>query len=509
MGCWRWQLGLWIALGLGLRLIGLEEKPPWADEWATLVFSLGHSFQTIPLDRPISGAMLLQPVQLDPTVGPREVVGNLFRESTHPPLYFLLAHGWLKLVSGENTLVSLGLARLLSALLGVAAIPAMYGLGYLSFGTRLAGHLAAALMAVSPYGIYLAQEARHYTLAILGIIASLACAIAAVKRYQSRQLPPIWLIFVWIGANTLGMASHYFLALTIAAQGLAFLPWWWRDRPWSRKPIFPGFWGRLAGVGLGTALGSAIWLVDWYGIPGDRLTSWINHGEVWGWDFLSPLLRLAGWLVTMVFLLPFENVPLLVAILSGILLVGLLVWFVPKLWRFWRQLLNDPLVQWETRFLSRFVVSSWGLILGFTYLADIDLTLAARYQFVYFPAVLAIAAGILAQAWQTGVKPDKPSRWSPQFGKRFVVVTLVAGLMGSLAVAAHLAYQKSDRPDLVVAAIERQSEEAVPILVATVHKTHEQTGEMLGLAWEWRNNPQRLAQTQFCWLTNPAKRGNL
>jgi len=40
------------------------------------------------------------------------------------------------------------------------------------FRSRLVGQIAAAMMAVSPYGIYLAQEARHYTLAILLIIAS-------------------------------------------------------------------------------------------------------------------------------------------------------------------------------------------------------------------------------------------------------------------------------------------------------------------------------------------------
>ena len=41
---------LWIILGASLRFTNLAVKPPWADEWATLVFSLGNSFLTVPLE---------------------------------------------------------------------------------------------------------------------------------------------------------------------------------------------------------------------------------------------------------------------------------------------------------------------------------------------------------------------------------------------------------------------------------------------------------------------------
>ena len=45
---------LCIAVGIGLRFTNLESKPPWADEWATLVFSLGNSFKTVPLEQIIT-----------------------------------------------------------------------------------------------------------------------------------------------------------------------------------------------------------------------------------------------------------------------------------------------------------------------------------------------------------------------------------------------------------------------------------------------------------------------
>ncbi|MGB7414632.1 MAG: hypothetical protein WA902_10525, partial [Thermosynechococcaceae cyanobacterium] len=53
------------ALGIGLRLFNLTGKPPWTDEFATLVFGLGPSFKTIPLDQVITSEVLLRPLVPD------------------------------------------------------------------------------------------------------------------------------------------------------------------------------------------------------------------------------------------------------------------------------------------------------------------------------------------------------------------------------------------------------------------------------------------------------------
>ncbi|NRB07316.1 MAG: hypothetical protein HRU34_08710 [Richelia sp.] len=41
---------IWFVIGLGLRLINLTGKPPWTDEFSTLLFSLGNSFLNVPLN---------------------------------------------------------------------------------------------------------------------------------------------------------------------------------------------------------------------------------------------------------------------------------------------------------------------------------------------------------------------------------------------------------------------------------------------------------------------------
>lgn len=103
-------LGLSILVGFALRFTNLESKPPWADEWATLVFSLGNSFRTIPLDRLIDLDTLLLPLQQHETIQPQAVINHLMQESTHPPVYFVLTHLWLHLFSDQVGLVSLWLS---------------------------------------------------------------------------------------------------------------------------------------------------------------------------------------------------------------------------------------------------------------------------------------------------------------------------------------------------------------------------------------------------------------
>ncbi len=157
---------LWTTLALGLRLTQLTAKSPWTDEFSTLVFSLGNSYRTVSLDRVVSLDELLQPLQVNSDANAIQVIQNLLTQSNHPPLYFVLAHWWMQLYGGSG-LVSLWVARSLSAIFGALSIPAIYLLGAFAFRSRLVGQIAAAMMAVSPYGIFLAQEARHYTLAIL------------------------------------------------------------------------------------------------------------------------------------------------------------------------------------------------------------------------------------------------------------------------------------------------------------------------------------------------------
>ena len=172
-------LVFWIIIGSILRFTNLSAKPPWTDEFATMVFSLGNDFRTVPLNQLISLNTLLQPLQFNTNVSISNIISLLLEEDNHPPLYFVFNHLWINLLFylGIIKNIDIGIMRTLPAFLGVLSIPGIYFLSSISFRSRLAGQISAALMAVSPYGIYLAQEARHYTFAILFVIASLLLSL--------------------------------------------------------------------------------------------------------------------------------------------------------------------------------------------------------------------------------------------------------------------------------------------------------------------------------------------
>ncbi|NJO95856.1 MAG: hypothetical protein HC764_07315 [Pleurocapsa sp. CRU_1_2] len=214
---------IWVGLGLGIRLLNLDLKSAASIEIATIGYSLGHGFKQIPVDRVINLDTLLAPLRLDTAIGYLEVFQRLLEESTHPPLYFWLTRWWVGIWLKDGDLVSLQVARSLSAVFGTLAIPGIFGLGWMAFRSRLVAHLAAILMAFSPYGVYLAQEARHYTLTVLWVIASLACLVEALKLIRQHRNVSLWLSLVWIVVNGLGIATHYFFVLTLSAEAIALV----------------------------------------------------------------------------------------------------------------------------------------------------------------------------------------------------------------------------------------------------------------------------------------------
>ncbi|WP_228015206.1 hypothetical protein [Synechocystis salina] len=80
-----WLLLLWTAIAAGLRSWNLDSKPPWTDEFATLVLSLGNSFSDIPLGQVLTVADLLTILQPLPQPEPNTVAASLLMVITIPP----------------------------------------------------------------------------------------------------------------------------------------------------------------------------------------------------------------------------------------------------------------------------------------------------------------------------------------------------------------------------------------------------------------------------------------
>lgn len=481
---------MWIILAAMLRFNQLTGKTPSTPELATLVFSLGHGFLEVPLDQVISLDTLMQPLQPDSTSGIGDVIHHM-KTDPHPPTYFVLTHLWIKLFTPSDELSLLAVARSLSAILGVASIPAMFGFGWLAFRSRLVGQITAGLMAVSPYGIYLAQEARHYTLTILWLIASLCCLVVATRCLYHRTILPIWLGCIWVIVNSLGIATHYFFSLALCAEGLVIAGFWLRDVRVSfhsksnRVNLLnlSGYWGRIYAVAAGTLIGCLVWLPMMQGISDNELTNWIETSydidELW-----HPLLRLVGWWITMVFLLPVEGTSSEVTIASGVILLVVLLWVSPAIIRgFWVQIFSE-LSRLSVWVLAGFFIAAIAMIFVVIYGLGSDLSLAARYHFIYFPAVIILLGAALAVCWQELQEKILVKHLLKAVGKKVVIVILLIGIMGGLTVNFNYAYQKDKRPDRLVPHILESYQH--PILITTDYNTHSEIRTLIGLGWEFK-----------------------
>ncbi|MEH1803347.1 MAG: glycosyltransferase [Nostoc sp.] len=493
---------IWLIIGISLRLANLTAKPPWTDEFSTLVFSLGNTFLAVPLDQAIAPDILLQPLQPNPAASIGDVVHNLVTQDTHPPLYFVLAYLWMKLFKSDGGLVSLFGARSLAAIIGAASIPGVYILGKVAFRSRLVGHLAAAMMAVSPYGVFLSQEARHYTLAALWVTASLTCLVIATRHIQNRTPLPIWIALLWVEINALGVATHYFFILTLCTEAvvLIFLAWHQLQTKSKFSLLFSPPWRRIYAVATGTLVASLIWLPIFLENKNrDNLTEWIRGSRV-GLDWLSPIFQALGTLIAMICLLPVESSQALVVIPSGVVMLIFFIWAVPILLRGIKIQLQHPESRIMIQVFVGVAISAIALFFIFTYFLGIDLTRGARYNFVYFPAIVVLLGASLAVCWHPpkelmGREQDKNEsksigRWGIN-GKKAVILIWLMGLASAVTVFCNLGYQKYYRPDIFVQLIQQMS--PVPVLIATTHKTYVHTGEMMGVAREIKlaNSPPK------------------
>jgi uncharacterized membrane protein len=514
----RWQqpwllLLLWILLGAILRLTNLEGKPPWTDEFATLVLSLGNSFKSIPIDRLVSFQDLLTLLIPHPASTVSDVVERVFAEDHHPPTYFVLAHLWMRLFPTDDGLVNLWAARALPALFGILTIPVIYICSYFTFRSTLIANLTAGMLALSPYGVYISQEARHYSLAILWITISISCLAVACQYLARQQKLPIPLTIGWIIVNNLGMATHSFFIFALTAQTLALALFiFWQIRQLEPKPIstvakfmaakdilFHPCWYRLYVTMLGTAVGVGIcfWLLSRSYDP--TMTEWIRHEVRNPLQLFNPLFQILGALVPMMSLLGIEVVespPVL--IISAIMMLGFFVWAIPMLKRGIQQQWSQPDTQIGTMAIACFGASALGIYLTAPLLTGMDITRGARYHFVYFPGMMMLIGLALASCWQS-----LPSIAKWVSGKQAVAMVLVMGLVSSAVVANNYGYRKYYRPN-ELAPIIGKSLLSKSVLIATTHNSLVQVGEMMGLAREMRHI-DGVKQTQFLFAHQPHK----
>ncbi len=176
-------------LAFGLRAYRLDFQSYWIDEALTIFYA------NLSLD---------------------ELWYNLQTVRAVPPIYHLLILYWVQLAGdGEYAL------RFFSLVFSVLAIPLTYRLGH-ALGDRGVGFCAAFLMAIAPYQVWHAQDARNYSMLTAASIVSMWGFLNMWRRSGRRW----WVLYI-IGTEWTLM-THYHGLIIIGIQGLFFLLTWRR-----------------------------------------------------------------------------------------------------------------------------------------------------------------------------------------------------------------------------------------------------------------------------------------
>jgi uncharacterized membrane protein len=228
-------------------------------------------------------------------------VATIVRDAAHdihPPFYYLLLHGWVRLLGTTETAV-----RSLSAFLGVILVAVTCGLGRLLVGQG-PGLLAALLVAINPFQVYYSQEARMYVLLALltagsvWALASLASLSGQPAPHERRPVGPLrgpaltWTALILLEAA--GLYTHYSFAFIILVLNLAYTLWMvvtWRTDP-SVGRVLNWLLSQVAVVLL---------YLPWLSTAIRQLTTWPKPAQPtalgpalvdsWRWLVLGPTAR--------------------------------------------------------------------------------------------------------------------------------------------------------------------------------------------------------------------------
>lgn len=244
-----------LVLGIFFRFVNLGRKVYWTDETYTSLRVSGYTHpeyvhQVFDKDKTyvtdIKFFQKYQKINSEKSLIDT-VKGLAVEEPQHPPLYYIMARLWMQVFG--NSLVAI---RSLSSVLSLLVFPCIYWLCLELFNSSIVGWIAIALIAVSPFHVLYAQEAREYTLWTVTVLLSSAALLHALRlesevkngsriRNWSIYAATVALalysylssVFVLVGHGIYVLISHKFrFNKTVKAYILAsfigflvFLPW--------------------------------------------------------------------------------------------------------------------------------------------------------------------------------------------------------------------------------------------------------------------------------------------
>lgn len=339
-GWGRWRVPFWAlvsgALLAGLVLRFVTRSPLWLDE------ALSVNIARLPIGQ----------------------IPDALRHDGHPPLYYVLLHGWMD-AFGEGDVA----VRTFSGLWSLALFPLVWVAARRIGGSRVAVY-AVALLALSPFAIRYGTETRMYAMvSVLALSGWLLADDALARRPTPARLAGITVV---VGAL---LWTHYWAIWFLVAAGLALLVHLWRARRTGRPDAVRATYLVIAAMVVG-----GLTFVPW-------LPAMAYQGAHTGTPWARPM-RPTEILVTM--LLDFgggrqAEATVLGWLTAGMVVLGLLGRAVDR-----HRIELDVRTRPAGRGFAILVVGTLGIacVAGYA----LDATFASRYASVLHPFVIVLAA---------------------------------------------------------------------------------------------------------------------
>lgn len=441
-----------IALGAVLRFWHLGLKPLWMDEVITAIFSLGKNYHDLPLDVLFPLQRVPEIFTFQPGVSCNQIAENLANQSTHPPLFFCGMYSWLGWMTplGSEWVAKL---RSLPAVFGVGAIAAIYGINRIAFYPA-SGIIAALIMAISPFAVYLSQEARHYTMPMFLISLALLGLMQIQQDIFEQQRLRLWVVILWSIVNSICLYVHYFFILAFIAEiiTLVVLICWGNIKILKQRQIYLTLIISTSGVIISFLPWVRVVFIHFQSAE----TNWLPATM-----HIAPLYQtLISWIL-MVIALPVENQPLLITAICGFLMVTFAIWLGWQVCQGLKLLWLDNITHLATLTLLSFTIVVLIEFFAIAYLLGKDITIIPRYNFVYYPSFCALLAASISKMHKSKL------------------IILLVGMLSCIFVVSNLVFQKPFQPEQT--AQNMNLEPSVPLMLVVGYNNYQDVA--LGLSF--------------------------
>ncbi len=203
-----------LVLGVFFRFVNLDRKVYWFDEAFTSLRVSGYTekeaSQQVCNGQEIGVEDLQKYQHLTPKKNLTDTIKSLIIEDPqHPPLYYVIARLWVQIFGS-----SVAVTRSVSSLISLLVFPCIYWLCLELFHLSLVGWVAMALLAVSPFHVLYAQEARQYCLWGITILLSSATLLRAMRLNTKLS----WGMYA--ATMVLSLYTFLFSGLVVIAHGI-------------------------------------------------------------------------------------------------------------------------------------------------------------------------------------------------------------------------------------------------------------------------------------------------